>query len=327
MALTAAGWALSFAHADPAPPVAPRHAPSASAPSASASAPASAVPIKGGVVVGKRQEMPGAARIGDEGTFIIPQHQNPGSEVPPIVQVPRGPLVSGSIPFVVPPPGGDGLPPPRMQVETFTDVVALTTATGAVRCTGIVVGPRHVLTARHCLPVGTVILGNNVKNSKASYRVIGSSATPDPTLDAAVVVTDRPLNIPPRVRRRDGRAPAPRGLLRVVGFGAREITGHDGAGLKRFADLITSGWGCDSSRAARFGCRPEIEMLIPRQGDADTCDGDSGGPVFERFGSGYRLLAITSRAVRGSRQRCGDGGIYTRVDQIAGWIDGIITTN
>jgi hypothetical protein len=43
--------------------------------------------------------------------------------------------------------------------------------------------------------------------------------------------------------------------------------------------------------------------------------------VFERSADGLRLVAVTSRPIPGARLRCGDGGIYTRVDAIASWLD------
>ena len=41
------------------------------------------------------------------------------------------------------------------------------------------------------------------------------------------------------------------------------------------------GWGCDERNRIRPGCVPGAEMVIAHTGGRDTCDGDSGGPVFE----------------------------------------------
>ena len=90
--------------------------------------------------------------------------------------------------------------------------------------------------------------------------------------------------------------------------------------LSRRDSVAVFGWGCDAARAAAFACDPVREMVIARRGDTDTCNGDSGGPVLELVGGSYRLIAITSRAVPSTVERCGDGGIYTRVDGIADWI-------
>ena len=53
--------------------------------------------------------------------------------------------------------------------------------------------------------------------------------------------------------------------------------------------------------------------------DKDTCNGDSVGPIFLKGPDGNLYLAgATSRAVvRGDLRRCGDGGIYARMDSRA----------
>jgi hypothetical protein len=38
-------------------------------------------------------------------------------------------------------------------------------------------------------------------------------------------------------------------------------------------------------------------------------------------GSDLGLVAITGRAIAGARCPCGAGGVYTRVDSLARWID------
>jgi secreted trypsin-like serine protease len=86
-------------------------------------------------------------------------------------------------------------------------------------------------------------------------------------------------------------------------------------------DVPIIGWQCDARRQADYGCDPAHEMVISRTAGRDTCDGDSGGPVFERIDGGWRLLAITSRPVAFSAVRCGDGGVYVRVDSLRSWID------
>jgi hypothetical protein len=117
---------------------------------------------------------------------------------------------------------------------------------------------------------------------------------------------------------------APQGALRFLGYGARSVTG---AGLGSLKDLSLSanGWGCDAGRAQSTGCDASNELVLPGVGGADTCFGDSGGPVFDLVptphGCAWRVTAITSRSVADGVSPCGSGGIYTRSDVVADFVN------
>jgi secreted trypsin-like serine protease len=57
---------------------------------------------------------------------------------------------------------------------------------------------------------------------------------------------------------------------------------------------------------------------------ADTCKGDSGGPVYIISGPvdnrSFKLIGITSRATPGFANQCGDGGIYEFLPVYRDWI-------
>lgn len=206
--------------------------------------------------------------------------------------------------------------------ETFEDVLAVV-GRRDVRCTAVLVGPRHALTAKHCLPATRVLAGSDVTRPRASRAVVqtilADDKAPWATSDVAILALDAPLP-GARARRGERDSMPPSGALSLVGFGANEASGTRGAGKKRVTEVMAHGFGCDGRRPVTMGCDPAREMVIPRRRNNDTCAGDSGGPVFERFEGGLRLVAITSRAIPSARSRCGEGGIYTRVDRIAPWI-------
>ncbi len=143
-------------------------------------------------------------------------------------------------------------------------------------------------------------------------------------MDVALIRLDSAAPSKGRVRRTINDSKAPTGSLKVVGFGANDPTGTRGAGLLRPVDIPATGWGCDGARAKTTGCVPDFEMVLGKKGTGDSCNGDSGGPTFEATDKGYRLVSITSRAVRNAKRACGEGGISTRVDRLDTWINSVI---
>jgi secreted trypsin-like serine protease len=107
--------------------------------------------------------------------------------------------------------------------------------------------------------------------------------------------------------------------VRLVGFGETDAEVRRGMTTRHFVDVTAHGYGCDTSTLAT-GCMPPLELVLGRNGGRDTCAGDSGGPVLENAGGSLRIVAVTSRSILGGVLRCGDGGIYTRVDQVDSWI-------
>lgn len=204
---------------------------------------------------------------------------------------------------------------------TTDDAIGAVVALGTPpiwRCSGTLVAPDVVLTARHCVPSTTVALGEDVRQPRASAKIIATAR--HPSLDVALVRLEKRLTTSRVPFRGVADIAIPAGFVRLVGFGANTLDGRTGVGTKRMTDVNVFGWGCDAGRAEETGCSVGDELVIPRRGGKDTCDGDSGGPVFEHTGTGFRLVAVTSRPVRGFTTRCSDGGIYVRVDRIATWL-------
>lgn len=189
---------------------------------------------------------------------------------------------------------------------------------GSWKCSGVLVAPTLVLSARHCAPADVVLAGNDVHEPARAAAIVKSETPENGAVDLVLFKLSTSLPFTPfAIRGSKDRAP-PTGFVRLVGFGTNVVGG--GGGRKRVFDLNVFGWGCDLGRAQRLGCTPDAEMVIGWRSGKDTCDGDSGGPVFESTGDGFRLIAITSRAVLDAFQRCGSGGVYTRIDAHAEWL-------
>ena len=231
--------------------------------------------------------------------------------------------------------GGDVVVP-----GTFPDAVAIT-GNGKI-CTGVVIGAQTVLTAAHCYCAGvtqTVYFGDNVQHATSTASVSGGAAmiqcVPNLQLengDVAILRTNAQLTIPPRAFASSALIDSAT-FGRVVGFGIGMNPVIDPAGIKRMVDVPMASVDCTGNVNTPNGpvadptyyhCALGRELVAGAQSlNKDTCNGDSGGPLYilSQDGSLY-LGATTSRATGTAGMRpCGDGGIYVRTDgAIMQWI-------
>lgn len=225
----------------------------------------------------------------------------------------------------------DGTSPPSGRQQAAHDdealraqheaVVGLIGARGLI-CSGVLVRPYAILTAKHCTSARVVAFGTDTAEPALIRRVVGWRTPPNSALDLAVGIIDAvPLRPYPF---RTSSASPPR-AVRVVGYGATDFADASSGGRRTYFDARVRGWGCDSNAAMTTGCIPEFELFIPRAAGADSCAGDSGGPVLERDGVGWQVLAITSRSVTRAVLPCGDGGVYVRTDVVAAWLERELT--
>ena len=213
-------------------------------------------------------------------------------------------------------------------------------------CTGTLVSPRVVVTAGHCFPCigrgnpsAVVYVGGDIQSSGETYT---GTAYRHPDYnsggnrnDLAVIVLDSPVQgVTPR-RIATTQEIDRSTFVRVVGFGNSDFASTTGFGTKRMVDVPVASISCEGPiDAASLGCDEGLELVAGFVGlGADSCNGDSGGPVYVLVGNDARddnawaVAGATSRATAAATRPCGDGAVNARLDQYLDFIHKYTNSN
>jgi hypothetical protein len=179
-------------------------------------------------------------------------------------------------------------------------------APAAPLCTATLVGPRLVVTARHCVedvfPPGRVAFGVGLRPRAPRATFAVAALHLHPTVDAALLVleadaAERVPEIAPIEPNRASPADLRGERLDTAGYGQT----HDGSDGRWFA-------------AVWLAALDDELLHVDGRGQQGLCFGDSGGPL---LGPGPVVLGVES----GGDPSCVDKDRLTRLDPLAAWVD------
>jgi hypothetical protein len=163
-------------------------------------------------------------------------------------------------------------------------------------CSGTLIGCQTFLTAGHCVAGDLDPSSYSVFFQHAGFFSVASVTMRSdfnfPVGDVAIVKLTTPVTGIAPTPLDTTAAPAIGTPATIAGFG-RSGGSNEDAGLKRVGDVTTA--SCTNGVSGTTSvCWNFSDPVGPPGTDSNTCNGDSGGPLFVDFGGGDTVAGVTS---------------------------------
>jgi len=244
----------------------------------------------------------------------------------------------------------------QFSPKSYLTTVGLQDKNGIIFCSGVFVSTDSILTAAHCVCnaepisifVGSDLFSSNHNEFKASlslstdidflkpefceerrkFKNGDSKVYPEGDIAMLHLAEELPNKLARFITPISSTTDIAENYSYIYGVGFGRTDGIDVPGAKHRARIRFESRRCTDADAETFGCTLHVENVTMGFADssADSCLGDSGGPIFARHTSdetiigGHseapRLIAITSRGIyENATGFCGAGAINTNIDR------------